>query len=327
MKKIRTANNIERGMRIRIHRSRLSATMKVCGLILLVSVFFSCGKGKQQDYEKDVLFSVDGKSLTMTEVESKIPVGIEPVDSAALFDKVVSSWLESAVLAQFAESKLPDVDDIDRKVEAYRNRLIVAEYLRMMREGQRQKVSGDSIKAYYNAHKRELLTESPLVKGVYMKVAASTPGIDKVKELIFRSSEEDIDQLEKNWMETALQYDYFGSTWIDWQTLADQIPYRFYDPDAFLASTNNFETTYNGSTYIFHISDYLPSGSEQPFEFASGRISSILERSNMARYEEALVKSLIDKAIKEDRLVVVNYDPLKRKFLHESIKTTNKDTK
>lgn len=325
MKKIWSVDNIERGMRINIHRSRLSAPINICGLLLLTTLLLSCHQEKREDPQEDVLFSIDGRSLTFSEVESKIPVGIEPADSASLFDKIVDNWIETAVLAKLAESKLPDLEDIDSKVEAYRNRLIVAEYLRMMNESQRYKVSPDSIRAYYDAHKGELLTESPLVKGVYMKVAASSPGIEEIKELVFRATEDDIDQLEKNWMETALQYDYFGGTWVDWQTLADQIPYRFYDPDAFLQSTDNFVTTYNGSTYIFHISDYLPTGSEQPFEFASNKISAMLERSKIGSYEDALVRSLVEKAIKEDRFVIVNYDPLKRSFINKSIKTTNKD--
>ena len=327
MKKIWSLNNTERGMRKIFHRSRLSAPMSVCGLLLLTTIFLSCHKEKKENQQEDVLFSIDGNSLSLSDVESKIPVGIEPADSASLFDKIVDNWIETAVLAKLAESKLPDLEDIDSKVEAYRNRLIVAEYLRMMEESQRQKVSSDSVRAYYDAHKKELLTESPLVKVIYMKVASSSPGIEEIKELIFRATDDDIDQLEKNWMETALQYDYFGSTWIDWQTLADQIPYRFYDPDAFLQSTDNFETTYNGSTYIFHISDYLPTGSEQPYEFAANEISSMLERSKIGSYEDALVRSLVEKAIKEDRFVIVNYDPLKRSFINKSIKTTNKDTK
>lgn len=327
MNQKRSADKSGRGMRRKELRSRLCVPIQVCGFAALVSFFAACGGDKPVDDVGDILLRMDGKSLSLQEVVAKIPVGIEPADSAALFDRIVGNWIESAVLVELAESKLPDIDEIDRKVEAYRNRLIVMEYLGRMKESQRQKADDADIRAYYESHKRELLTESPLIKGVYMKVPSSSAGVDRIKELIFRSSEADIDQLEKDWMESALQYDYFGSTWIDWQTLADQIPYRFYNPDAFLETHKDFETTYGGSTYIFHISDYLPTGSEQPYEFAAGRIAALLDRSNITKYEEALVRSLVEKSVKEGRLVAVGYDPVKRTFLRKTHKQINKDTK
>lgn len=281
-------------------------------VIVVFSVFlYGCTGGKEKESTEDILLSFDDKVLTLNEVIEAIPVGIDPVDSVALFEAVVDSWIKSAVIGNLAEEKLPDLDEIDRKVEAYRNRLIVAEYLGRMRESHEPKVSEESIRGYYDAHKEDLLTESPLVKGIYIKLPSNTVNIDEIKRLLFSGRDKDIDELEKNWMDYALQYDYFGSSWIDFRTLAEQIPYRFYDADAFLKSTSDFETTYNGTTYLFHISGYLPSGSRQPYEFAAKEISDILEQSKLASYEESLVSSLIKKAMKEDRLVAVGYDPLR----------------
>lgn len=290
------------------------SSMMVTWIFLSVISMISCRHEPVQPDDRDILITLNGKILTFQEVVSRIPVGIEPEDSAALFSVIVDQWVETEVLSELAESKLPNLEDIESKVENYRNRLIITEYLERMKESRSRDVASDSVRAYYEAHKRELLTESPLVKGVYMKISSNSTGKDAIRELIFRSSDEDIDCLEKDWMETALQYDYFGGTWVDWQTLADQIPYRFYDPDAFLKTTKNFETTYNGSTYLFHIMDYLPTGSVQPFDFASGRISSILEQSKIASYEKALVRSLIEKAKKEKRLVPGSYDPVSHTY-------------
>lgn len=307
---------------------RLLSGLSVAAVAFIMGgLLFSlgCAREKEVEQEEDVLLKFDDKVLTMREVIEKIPVGIAPADSAVLFTKIVESWIESGVLSDLAETKLPDLEEIERKVNEYRSRLITTEYLKRMKEGQPHKISQDSVRAYYEAHRGELLTESPLIKGVYIKVSSSTAGIEEMKALISRADDEAIDLLEKEWVGEALQYDYFGSTWIDWQTLADQIPYRFYDPDAFLESTKNFETTYNGSTYLFHINEYLPTGSEQPYEFASGKISAILEQTKMADYEKALVESLVKKAIKEKRLVTVNYDPMKKVMVRKASEVKNKE--
>ncbi|MFG6425252.1 hypothetical protein [Lepagella muris] len=287
----------------------------------------SCGGEKPADDSGDVLLSMGSKILTLHEVEDKIPVGIDPADSVALFREIIGNWVTTAVISEFAESKLPDMEEIDRRVEDYRNRLIVTEYLRRMKESRQPKISQDSIREYYDIHRNELLTESPLVKGIYIKVPSSIKGIDEIRQLVFSGTEEDIDRLENDWMEAALQYDYFGNKWIDWQVLADQIPYRFHSPDSFLESSRNFETTNNGSTYIFHISEYLPSGSVQPYEFAAAAITEVLEQSKISTYEKALVSSLVKKAVKDGRLVPGAYDPLRHTLVRRKTLTKNNETK
>lgn len=283
----------------------------VAAVLTSMMLLMGCSHPAEEAVHEDVLLRYDDRELTLSSVEDLIPVGLEAPDSAALFRRIVDEWIESAVIAQLAETKLPDTEDIDRRVREYRNRLIVTEYLRRMEDARDYKVSQDSVRDFYEAHKNELLSESPLIRGIYIKISSSSHGIEEIRSLVSRASEEDIDRLEKYWLGEALQYDYFGNVWIDWNTLADQIPYRFYDPDAFLSSTKDFETSYNGSTYIFHITDYLPSGSVQPFEFASGGIAAMFERKKMSDYHKALVRSLVEKAVKEDRLKAVGYDPVR----------------
>lgn len=275
----------------------------------------SCGGDDSKSPAGDVLVAMGDSTLTLSDVVSRIPVGIDEADSVALFHKIVDNWIEGMVLADMARTKLSDLDRIESMVAEYRNRLIVAEYLKKMRVGKKFKVSSDSVRAFYDAHRAEMVTETPLVKGIYLKVADGAGAIDEIRRCVFDASGASIDELEKKWAGDAIQYDYFENEWIDWTVIADQIPYRFYDPDAFLASTVNFETSCNGSTYFLHIGGYLPSGSETPFEFASPRISSLLEQAKMASYEEALVNALIKKAMSENNLVAVGYDPLSRKYL------------
>lgn len=280
-------------------------------------IFFMCacgGKSHVSDVDSDILIKAGDKFLLKQDVLRKIPVGIEPSDSATLFNLIVENWIKSEVLSSLAETKLPDISAIEDKVREYRNRLIVAEYLKEMKESRKFGVSEDSIRMFYDRHKTEMLTESPLVKGIYLKIATDEPSISEIKELMSCGSGDCIDRLEKLIMNDAVEYDYFKDDWVDWQTIADQIPHRFSDPDSFLKTSSNFETTYGESTYLLHISDYLPSGSVPPYEFASIQISELLERTDMRKFEESLVKSLIGKALKDGSLVAVGYDPLSKRI-------------
>lgn len=295
------------------------------GLIIFFILISACGKKKMPiENEEEVLLSVNGENLTLNDVVNRIPVGIESEDSIALFEDIVDTWVSERVLAQMAESKIPNMEEIERRVSSFRNRLIVREYLRQMREGREIKVSDDSVRHFYELHKNEMLTEVPLVKGIYMKVSSSSEKLDEIRHHITNASEESIDRLENHYGREALQYDYFANVWVDWQTIADLIPYRFYDPDAFLQSTRDFETSYNGSTYLLHITDYLPSGSVPPFEYAQGKIQAIMEQIKISSYEDLLVESLVKKALKEGTLVRKGYDPITRKMISQHSKENKK---
>lgn len=267
--------------------------------------------------EKGILIKAGEHTLTLQDVLQKIPTGIEPADSATLFHLIVDNWIKSEVLYKLAESKLSDTSEIENKVAEYRNRLIVAEYLDEMKKSANIRADKDSIRYFYDRHKNDMLTESPLVKGIYIKLSSANTDIDEIKQMVFNGSDDSIDRLEQLYAGNAVQYDYFNDEWIDWQIIEDLIPYRFTDPDRFLESTRDFETSYNGATYLLHVSEYLPSGSVPPYEFAAPHITELLERTNMRKYEESLVNSLIKKAMDEGELVAVGYNPLGKDLISQ----------
>lgn len=297
----------------------------IVAVALAIPVVGCGGASGTSDDEQKILIKAGDHILTLQDVLQKIPTGIEPADSASLFQLIVDNWIKSEVLYKLAESKLPDISEIDNKVAEYRNRLIVAEYLDEMKKAGKVRVDEDSVRYFYETYKDEMLTESPLVKGIYLKVSSSNPNIDQIKQLVYCGSDDCIDNLEQLIAGDAVQYDYFVDEWIDWQIIADLIPYRFANPDAFLKATKDFETSYNGSDYVLHVSDYLPAGSVPPFEFASHHIIELLERTNMRKYEESLVASLIGKALKDGDMVAVGYNPLQHKMLIPTDQTASVD--
>lgn len=275
----------------------------------------SCRNQDREVQSNDILFAVGDSTLTLHEVVGRIPVGLEPADSAMLFDQIVDTWLSSILLNKVAVENLPDLDRIERRVQAFRNRLITQEYLAQMRASQKNPVSADSVRRFYNMYRHDMLAEAPLVKGLFVKASVNAPGIDEMRALIFDGSESAVDEFEKKWATQTLQYEYFQNEWLDWEAVAQNIPYRFYDADAFLKANTNFETTNNGTLYLLHVAEWLPSQSELPFEFAEPRINSILQSAGVRTYEEDLVKHLIRKNIKDGTLKIEGYDPLHHKFL------------
>lgn len=307
-----------RDERMMILSPRLVAPMAVLS-VCLVLMFTSCGGKTEEVNDDDIIVEMVDTCLRLSEVERRIPTGLSPNDSAALFDRIVGNWVEEMVISELAKDRLGDLSDIDRKVEDYRRRLIVSRYVAQMRRAYEPSHGEDSIRAFYDQHRGEMLSETPLVKGLLVKAPVQLSSLPEIRRCLSAGDEVAIDELEREWISDALQYEYFASTWVDWQRIADQIPYRFKDADEFVEDLPMFETTSGGSVYLLRILDRLPSGSELPYEFAAPRIRAMLDQKGTMHHERELIGNLITEATKKGRLKGVGYDPASKKIFLKKI--------
>ena len=277
------------------------------------TLWFSCAKEDKPD--PGILVKIGEDAITINDVINKIPVGLTPEDSSALFVSIVDSWIRDKVLVDFAESRLYDLSSIEKKVSNYRDKLIVMEYLQRMRESHKPVVEESEVKAYYNSHKSELINDRPLVKGVFLMVNTTGTKKNEIRKLMSENSDENIDNLEKNWLDEAIRYEYFRERWVEWGKIADLFPCRFSDPDGFLQTNQYFEADIGDCSYFLQVTDYLPSGSEQPYEFAAEWIREIISQKELSEYEETLVETLIKKSIDEKKLETVAYNPISHEII------------
>lgn len=269
-----------------------------------------CGSPKVETATDDkVLLEVGDSALTVNDVVRQIPIGLSEEDSVEMFKSITERWMRTMMLGELAQENVTDLAQINRMAEDYRNSLIIDRYLRIKQE-EAGDVSEQSIRSYYAEHGSEMLLEAPLVKGVYLKVSDSENKLDEIRRWMANAKPADIDNIEKNGLRHASQYEYFEDRWVDWNDVAEQIPYRFYDADAFLKSTKDFETNYAGSTYLLHITAYVPSGEVMPYEYAEGKIRELLTREKKGDYRQQLLKSLYRKGIADGKLKPGLYDPL-----------------
>lgn len=285
----------------------LLASLVLC----LLSAGVSCGSKSASTVDNsEVLVSVGDSTLTVNYVLQRMPSGLEPEDSIALFNKIVDEWVRDMVLSDYAESNIFDLDRIDRMVTDYRNNLIINEYLSSMTESEKKEVSEDRLRRFYDENIGSLVLEQPVIKGVFLKVAESDETLPDLRKWMSQFGEADIDNIEKSGLRQALKYKYFKDEWVEWNVIAEQIPYRFYDADAFIRSTRLFETADGGNVYLLRISDYIPSGETMPYAFAKNRIADILQSADMASYRRRLVGDIYKRQIKEGILKPGAYDPL-----------------
>lgn len=287
-------------------------------IVAILTVSSACSHKEKHTEEQDILVSVGDSALTLRDVERRIPSGLSGQDSTDMFNSIVERWVRTMMLRDIASENVEELEKINRLADDYRDNLIIERYLRS-KVKESPGISQQSIKTYYEEHGSEMKLTQPLIKGIYLKVADSEERLGDIRRWMASATSSAVDKIEKSGLRQASQYEYFKDNWVDWNEVADQIPYRFYDADAFLSSTKDFETSYSGSTYLLHIYEYLPSGSQMPYEYACRRIAEMLGRENKASYKQSLLSSLYKKAIKDGRLKPGMYDPVKRKMQAKTI--------
>ncbi len=295
---------------MRKHVLYISVAMGVASAMLPIG----CGSPESETIAREgILVEVGDSALTVNDILARIPSGLSEEDSTEMFNTLVERWVRTMMLTDVASENVADLEKINRMAEDYRNSLIIERYLRS-KQKETPSVSERSVRMYYAAHGEELKLEAPIIKGIFLKVSDSEERLEDIRCWMAAATSSSIDNIEKYGLRQASQYEYFKDNWIDWNEMAERIPYRFYDADAFLGSTKDFETSYGGSTYILHIFDYLPTGSVMPYEYASPRIADMIDREKKNDYRVRLLSSLYAKGIEDGKLKPGLYDPVKRRM-------------
>lgn len=268
----------------------------------------SCGTSEDVKGE-DILVKIGNKLLLKQDVLKAVPTGLATADSIQFVERYIADWIDAKLLSEVALKNIPEMDNINKMVDDYRNKLIMYEYRKRMilNNEDLMHISEDTLKSYYEANKSHFKLSAPLVKGIYIKIAVDASKVDEVRNWIKSGKQQDIDKIEKYGLNGAIHYDYFKDRWVSWIDVEKNIPYYFDDPNGFVKNNKNFEVTEKGFIYLLNISEYLEKGDIMPFDFAKQQISEIFVNSNQRQYDKQLKRVLYDEAIK-DGVLVINYN-------------------
>ena len=268
----------------------------------------ACGSGGAVA-DGDVLASVGTSMLTVDDLRDNTPLGLSSEDSVLFCRAYIKQWIDSRLVSEIAVRNISGTEKIDKMVEEYRNDLIMKEYKRLMYEENGGRwFSVDTLKSYYDNHKSDFILKKPLVRCIFLKLPQDAPRLQDVRKWYCSDNSDDIERLEKYTLQDAVQYDYFRDRWTDWNDIQNHIPMDFGgSPDMFLKKNDNFEMTRDGYTYLLSVSEYLPSGSEAPFELVEESIKDLFANENRVEYDRMLRKLLFERGVKSGD-VKVNVD-------------------
>ena len=246
-------------------------------IILSASFFGACSwfSGRSAD---ERIARVNNKYLYRSDLQGIITPGINAADSAVIIKRYIENWIRQQVYLAEAEKKLTaDQADFQRKVDNYRNSLIIFSY-----ENQYIKANLDTVitpelmAEYYEKHQDEFKLRDHIVQVKFVKLPLDAPDINTVRRLIRSDSEQDLIALEDYCINHAASYFLDSDSWFIFSDILRDMPINPLNTESFLRNNSFLERTDDFYRYFLYIIDYRLEGSASPIVFQSDNIKAII---------------------------------------------------
>ena len=269
--------------------------------ILCVFLFFACGKSKTDQSQGYAIVKVKDRVLTREEIERQIPKGASSADSLVRAESIVKKWIVDILMDDVAYQNVgDDKAEIDNLVNEYRRSLIRHRYQERL---VKDKVSADISEldqlVYYEENKEQFTLSENLIKGLFIKVSVSAPGLDNVRKWYLSDSEESMERIEKYSLQNALIYDYFYENWVRFDEVMEKIPQKISNPAQFLKANNHLEVSDSAYVYFLNISEKLLVGNVAPFDYTRTQIQNMLANKRKIDYLREFGENLYKDAVRK----------------------------
>lgn len=266
----------------------------------------SCDGSKQVD--ADAIISVKGRVLTRSEVSAFIPKDVSYADSLLFAENYVKQWAKDILVYDVASRNLGDEKtEVERLVDNYRHSLIRYRYQdRLVEERLKENISESDKHQYYEQNKKLFILRNGLIKGLFLKIPVDAPGLSEIKRWYKSTDVASLEKIEKYSVQNAAIYEYFYDKWVDFDKVIDNIPVQVANPNNFIKTNKHLEVVDSLYCYLLNIKEYLPSGSVEPYEYASSRITEMLVNLRRVEFLRKFEDELYDDAVKSGDVVILS---------------------
>ena len=269
-------------------------------MLLLGGLLFSCNRPffGMSDVGT-VAVRVGDAVLYVEDVESQIPKGALPKDSADMAAKIIGDWTLQQVMLKKAQDADISAKTFAQQIKEYENTLILYEYQnRVLSQHLDTVVSEDEIEAYYQEHMSQFYLKSHIVRVRFAKIDKNHRNAEKIKKEMFAQpfTDENMLQLAKLCRQSAKNYYLEDDQWLFFNDLLREVPIQTYNQENFLKENRNLEVSAGEDVYYVTIVDFKVRDMVSPLNFETDRIRQILLNGRRQVFLQKMQKDLLREA-------------------------------
>ena len=242
---------------------------------IILIFLFSCSLVKQNENKDDqIIARVGDKFLLRDEILYQESMG----DSVSVFSNQINDWLKKQLLLKSAYQSDELRLLIDRKVEKYRDDLLLFEFEKLMlMSNPSQEVSLVELENYYDENIEDFILPFNLVQALYAKISLKAPGLNTFISDFRRYPNTDTDKVlsfiyqfsEKSFIEDSI--------WVKFDDIVIGTPFpNNIDKNNFLKNRTFYQMRDDEYVYLIKILDKKLKGDFSPLDFEVDVINTII---------------------------------------------------
>ncbi len=242
---------------------------------IILIFLFSCSLVKQNENKDDqIIARVGDKFLLRDEILYQQSMG----DSVSVFSNQINDWLKKQLLLKSAYQSDELRLLIDRKVEKYRDDLLLFEFEKLMlMSNPSQEVSLVELENYYDENIEDFILSFNLVQALYAKISLQVPGLNTFISDFRRYPNTDTDKVlsfiyqfsEKSFIEDSI--------WVKFDDIVIGTPFpNNIDKNNFLKNRTFYQMRDDEYVYLIKILDKKLKGDFSPLNFEVDVINTII---------------------------------------------------
>lgn len=278
--------------------------MRIIGFIFFLLILCTSCKNSQYDHQgKTPLVELDGNFLYREDLQSILPQDLSADDSLLFVQHYIRTWAEDILLYERAQQNVPNNAEIEKLVFNYRKALLVHAYQQaLLQERLAGELTEEDLQDYYTDNAEAFKAESPLIKGLFIKVPLTAPQVGQVRQWYKSEQQSAVENLEKYSLQHAVKYEYFYDRWVQAEEIASWLPLKELDMDEYLKKNHHIELKDTAFWYFLNISEYIRTGEQEPYEVARLHVKDMLLNKMQVEFMNQVKSDLYQKASEDDRI-------------------------
>ena len=243
--------------------------------IVFIWLFSACNLIINQTSEQqDIIAKVGDSYLYDDDIIYNSSLG----DSAIVYNRQVNTWIKKQLLLNSAFQNESIMNQIERKVEDYKESLILFEFEKYIYANSIDfKISEDDISKYYNENKDDFILPFNLIKAIYAKVPLDAPSLSVFRNNLKKYPESDTSQVISYCFQFAEKSFLEDTTWIKFDDIILNLPFpKNLDKSVFLKTRKFYEIREGDFMHFIRILDKKLIGDYSPLSFEEDIVNTIL---------------------------------------------------